>query len=158
MGIRVLVALTTAVLAASGARAAAPVGDKLYPVWSPDGKEVAWIAPAPSNWQLWSAHSDGSGARLVATGEAFSEGVDQLDWVAPKVLAFLANYTLYVVMNPARTAPMTNNLRITRVRQSPQQHHPTGRAACLWARGACWSIGVEDFLKGKSSAVGLAAR
>jgi TolB protein len=50
------------------------------PVWSPDGKQLAFMIMSDKQWQLGLVNADGSGFRLVKSSEINSEGLGGLEW------------------------------------------------------------------------------
>jgi Tol biopolymer transport system component len=77
-------------------------GTITLPVWSPNGKQIAWIdatlsnQPSPPAWQGWEAGSDGSRPHMIISGPALSSGASQLDWFAPKTLTLFGNFSIYI--------------------------------------------------------------
>lgn len=108
--------------AASAGRAATRVdpftgGDG--PVWSPDGTQIAYIGPAPSDVMsvktqvftqllgldhVFVVAADGSGLPNVVATAPRGEILDQLGWAAGGVLVYAdSNYTLWSVDPPRKT-------------------------------------------------------
>lgn len=56
----------------SGGGQAAPIGDKFsdvrQPVWSPDGRNLAFQAHRDGNWHIWTIGRDGTDQRAVTSG------------------------------------------------------------------------------------------
>src|SRR5215831_16864400 len=50
------------------------------PVWSRDGKQLAFMIMADEKWQLGLVNADGSGFRLVKNPELNSDGLGGLEW------------------------------------------------------------------------------
>jgi TolB protein len=50
------------------------------PVWSPDGKQLAFMIMADKKWQLGLVNADGSGFRLVKNAELNNDGLGGLEW------------------------------------------------------------------------------
>ncbi len=50
------------------------------PVWSPDGKQLAFMIMADKKWQLGLVNADGSGFRLATNSEVNNDGLGGLEW------------------------------------------------------------------------------
>ena len=50
------------------------------PVWSPDGKQLAFMIMSDKQWQLGLVNADGSGFRLVKNPDINSDGLGGLEW------------------------------------------------------------------------------
>ena len=50
------------------------------PVWSPDGKQLAFMIMADKKWQLGLVNADGSGFRLVNNSEINNDGLGGAEW------------------------------------------------------------------------------
>lgn len=50
------------------------------PVWSPDGKQIAFMIMADKKWQLGLANTDGSDFRFLKNAELNNDGVGGLEW------------------------------------------------------------------------------
>lgn len=50
------------------------------PVWSPDGKQLAFMIMAEKRWQLGLVNADGSGFRFVKNPELDGDGLGGLEW------------------------------------------------------------------------------
>ena len=58
------------------------------PVWSRDGKQLAFMIMADKKWQLGLVNADGSGFRLVKNPELNSDGLGGLEWSRDGKLIF----------------------------------------------------------------------
>jgi len=50
------------------------------PVWSPDGKQLAFMIMADKQWQLAFVNADGSGFRFLNNGELKKDGIGGQEW------------------------------------------------------------------------------
>ena len=57
-----------------------PSNNCFGPVWSPDGKQLAFMIMADKKWQIGLVNADGSGFRLVKNPELNSDGLGGLEW------------------------------------------------------------------------------
>jgi Tol biopolymer transport system component len=86
-------ACLVAVVAAAAAIASPQPFAPIYPMVSPDGKQLAWVEG--QTWRIWVADPDGTNAHTYGPGFA-ANGIGQISWT-PIGMIVDSNYTLFVI-------------------------------------------------------------
>jgi Tol biopolymer transport system component len=145
--------LASLALGVSAASAGTPSGTFLSPVWSPDGTQIAWEAvpgvPGSSySEQIWTAAPDGSGARLV---KGHIDSLLQLDWPAPGLLLYDANYELFGLGSDGRTHLLAKSAGFSFSRDAAGERIAWGSVGCGFCHGP---VVVLDRSTGRRVSIG----
>jgi Tol biopolymer transport system component len=136
-------------------------GALTVPAWSRDGKEIAWVddpmgnVVSPPSSEIWEARADGSRPREVLHGGiSLSEGVSQLDWLTPRILAFLGNFSIYLDSLGARPKLVVANVTDNFSSDAIGAHFAYEKSPCGGQCSAATQVVVINRLTGKRSIIG----